>query len=80
MTIDSVAGQGVHFQIRSPFSVFGAQSGADGAVRRRAVRHRLDIAEGIVRVMPNELEGYYQLNPPPSTVMAAKPTNCALSG
>ena len=63
MTIDSVAGQGVHFQIRLPFSVsLNRALMVQCADEQYAIV--LDTVEGIVRVMPNELEGYYQLNPP----------------
>ena len=63
MIIDSVAGQGVHFQIRLPFSVsLNRALMVQCADEQYAIA--LDTVEGIVRVMPNELEGYYQLNPP----------------
>lgn len=63
MTIDSVAGQGVHFQIRLPFSVsLNRALMVQCADEQYAIA--LDTVEGVVRVMPNELEGYYQLNPP----------------
>ncbi|MCU1728263.1 Hpt domain-containing protein [Pseudomonas sp. 7P_10.2_Bac1] len=63
MTIDSMPGQGVHFQIRLPFSVslnraLMVQCGDE----QYAIA--LNTVEGIVRVMPNELEDYYQLDPP----------------
>ncbi|WP_300724722.1 Hpt domain-containing protein [Pseudomonas sp.] len=63
MTIDSVAGQGVHFQIRLPFSV-----SLNRALMVQCADEQYAIAlnsiESIVRVMPNELEAFYQLNPP----------------
>ena len=63
MTIDSVAGQGVHFQIRLPFSVsLNRALMVQCADEQYAIA--LNTVEGIVRVMPNELESYYQLNPP----------------
>ena len=63
MTIDSVAGQGVHFQIRLPFSVsLNRALMVQCADEQYAIA--LNTVEGIVRVMPDELEGYYQLNPP----------------
>ena len=63
MTIDSVPGQGVHFQIRLPFSVsLNRALMVQCADEQYAIA--LNTVEGIVRVMPNELEGYYQLNPP----------------
>ncbi|KPA89449.1 chemotaxis protein histidine kinase-like protein [Pseudomonas asplenii] len=63
MTIDSIKGQGVHFQIRLPFSVsvnraLMVQCGDE----QYAVP--LNTVEGLVRVLPSELEGYYQCNPP----------------
>ena len=63
MTLDSVAGQGVHFQIRLPFSVsLNRALMVQCADEQYAIA--LNTVEGIVRVMPSELEGYYQLNPP----------------
>ena len=63
MTIDSVAGQGVHFQIRLPFSVsLNRALMVQCADEQYAIA--LNTVEGIVRVMPNELESYNQLNPP----------------
>ncbi len=63
MTIDSIKGQGVHFQIRLPFSVsvnraLMVQCGEE----QYAIP--LNTVEGLVRVLPNELEGYYLVNPP----------------
>ncbi|AMB84059.1 hybrid sensor histidine kinase/response regulator [Pseudomonas agarici] len=63
MTIDSTKGQGVHFQIRLPFTVsvnraLMVQCGDE----QYAIP--LNTVEGIVRVLPNELESYYQLSPP----------------
>ncbi|MET1080437.1 MAG: Hpt domain-containing protein, partial [Pseudomonas sp.] len=63
MSIDSVPGQGVHFRIRLPFTV---------SVNRALMVQCLDeqyaiplnTIDGIVRVLPNELEGHYQLDPP----------------
>ena len=63
MTIDSIPGQGVHFRIRLPFTL---------SVNRALMVQCLDeqyaiplnTIEGIVRVLPNELESYYQLDPP----------------
>ncbi|OLF50949.1 Hpt domain-containing protein [Pseudomonas chlororaphis] len=63
MTIDSIPGQGVHFRIRLPFSV---------SVNRALMVQCLDeqyaiplnTIEGIVRVLPHELESYYQLDSP----------------
>ncbi|MCF4996155.1 response regulator [Pseudomonas syringae] len=63
MSIDSVPGQGVHFRIRLPFTVsvnraLMVQCGED----QYAIP--LDIIDGIVRVLPNDLEGYLRLDPP----------------
>ncbi|WP_223485321.1 Hpt domain-containing protein [Pseudomonas sp. A-RE-19] len=63
MTIDSVPGQGVHFRIRLPFTVsvnraLMVQCGDD----QYAIP--LNTIDGIVRVLPNELEGHYRLDPP----------------
>ncbi|MBK5303217.1 MULTISPECIES: Hpt domain-containing protein [Gammaproteobacteria] len=63
MTIDSVPGQGVHFRIRLPFTVSVNRAlmvlcGDD----QYAIP--LNTIDGIVRVLPNELEGHYRLDPP----------------
>lgn len=63
MVIDSTPGQGTRFQIRLPFTVsvnraLMVQCGEE----QYAVP--LNTIEGIVRVMPNELETCYQSNPP----------------
>ncbi|MDT9676320.1 response regulator [Pseudomonas sp. JV414] len=63
MIIDSVPGQGVHFRIRLPFTVsvnraLMVQCGED----QYAIP--LNTIDGIVRVLPNELEGHYRLDPP----------------
>jgi chemosensory pili system protein ChpA (sensor histidine kinase/response regulator) len=63
MSIDSVPGQGVHFRIRLPFTVsvnraLMVQCGDD----QFAIP--LNTIDGIVRVLPNELEGHYRLDPP----------------
>ncbi|WP_095057412.1 MULTISPECIES: Hpt domain-containing protein [unclassified Pseudomonas] len=63
MSIDSVPGQGVHFRIRLPFTVsvnraLMVQGGED----QYAIP--LNTIDGIVRVLPNELEGHYRLDPP----------------
>jgi chemosensory pili system protein ChpA (sensor histidine kinase/response regulator) len=63
MSIDSVPGQGVHFRIRLPFTV---------SVNRALMVHCVDdqyaiplnTIDGIVRVLPNELEGHFRLDPP----------------
>lgn len=62
MTIDSVPGQGVHFEIRLPFSVsLNRALMVQCADEQYAIA--LNTVEGIVRVLPNELEDYYQLDP-----------------
>ncbi|WP_433768538.1 Hpt domain-containing protein [Pseudomonas putida] len=63
MSIDSVPGQGVHFRIRLPFTVsvnraLMVQCGED----QYAIP--LNTIDGIVRVLPNELEGHFRLDPP----------------
>ncbi len=63
MVIESVQGQGALFRIRLPFSVsvnraLMVQCGEE----QYAVP--LNTVEGIVRVMPNELEACYQASPP----------------
>ncbi|HXR00803.1 MAG TPA: chemotaxis protein CheA, partial [Pseudomonas sp.] len=63
MIIDSKSGQGARFRIRLPFSVsvnraLMVQCGEE----QYAVP--LNSIEGIVRVMPSELEAYYQSTPP----------------
>jgi len=63
MSIDSVPGKGVHFRIRLPFTVsvnraLMVQCGED----QYAIP--LNTIDGIVRVLPNELEGHYRLDPP----------------
>ncbi|MDQ0126336.1 chemosensory pili system protein ChpA (sensor histidine kinase/response regulator) [Pseudomonas lini] len=63
MSIDSTPGQGVHFRIRLPFTVsvnraLMVQCGED----QFAIP--LNTIDGIVRVLPNELEGHYRLDPP----------------
>ena len=63
MSIDSVRGQGVHFRIRLPFTVsvnraLMVQCGED----QYAIP--LNTIDGIVRVLPNELEGHFRLDPP----------------
>jgi chemosensory pili system protein ChpA (sensor histidine kinase/response regulator) len=63
MVIDSKSGQGARFRIRLPFSVsvnraLMVQCGEE----QYAVP--LNSIEGIVRVMPGELETYYQSSPP----------------
>lgn len=63
MSIDSIPGQGVHFRIRLPFTVsvnraLMVQCGDD----QYAIP--LNTIDGIVRVLPNELEGHYRLDPP----------------
>ncbi|MBV6825029.1 Hpt domain-containing protein [Pseudomonas sp. PD9R] len=63
MSIDSTPGQGVHFRIRLPFTV---------SVNRALMVHcgedqyaiPLNTIDGIVRVLPNELEGHFRFDPP----------------
>ena len=63
MSIDSVPGQGVHFRIRLPFTVsvnraLMVQCGED----QYAIP--LNTIEGIVRVLPNDLEAHFRIDPP----------------
>lgn len=63
MVIDSTPGEGVHFRIRLPFTVSVNQAlMVQCADDQYAIP--LNTIEGLVRVMPHELEGHYQLNPP----------------
>ena len=63
VSIDSVSGQGTRFLVRLPFTV---------SVNRALMVHSgddlyaipLNTVEGIVRISPFELEGYYQPNAP----------------
>ncbi|MGE8189974.1 Hpt domain-containing protein [Pseudomonas sp. NPDC086278] len=63
MHIDSVPGQGVHFRIRLPFTV-----SVNRALMVQCFDDQyaipLNTIDGIVRVLPNELEGHYRLDPP----------------
>jgi chemosensory pili system protein ChpA (sensor histidine kinase/response regulator) len=63
MSIDSVPGQGVHFRIRLPLTV-----SVNRALMVQCFDDQyaipLNTIDGIVRVLPNELEGHYRLDPP----------------
>ncbi|QVW23003.1 Hpt domain-containing protein [Pseudomonas hormoni] len=63
MSLDSVPGQGVHFRIRLPFTV-----SVNRALMVQCFDDQyaipLNTIDGIVRVLPNELEGHYRLDPP----------------
>lgn len=63
MVIDSVPGQGVHFRIRLPFTV-----SVNRALMVQCFEDQyaipLNTIDGIIRVLPNELEGHYRLDPP----------------
>jgi len=63
MIIDSVPGKGVHFRIRLPFTV-----SVNRALMVQCFEDQyaipLNTIDGIVRVLPNELEGHYRLDPP----------------
>ncbi|UVJ43761.1 Hpt domain-containing protein [Pseudomonas sp. LS1212] len=63
MVIDSVPGKGARFLIRLPFTV-----SVNRALMVQCSEEQyaipLNTIEGIVRVLPAELEGYYQLDPP----------------
>ncbi|NMX90018.1 MULTISPECIES: Hpt domain-containing protein [unclassified Pseudomonas] len=63
MVIDSTPGLGVHFRIRLPFTV-----SVNRALMVQCAEDQyaipLNTIQGLVRVLPNELEGHYQLDPP----------------
>ncbi|MGA5586132.1 Hpt domain-containing protein [Pseudomonas siliginis] len=63
MSIDSVPGQGVHFRIRLPFTV-----SVNRALMVQCAEDQyaipLNTIEGIVRVLPNDLEGHFRHDPP----------------
>lgn len=63
MSIDSVPGQGVHFRIRLPFTV-----SVNRALMVQCAEDQyaipLNTIEGIVRVLPNDLEGHFRQDPP----------------
>lgn len=63
MTIDSIPGQGVHFRIRLPFTV-SVNRALMVQCQDEQYAIPLNTIEGIVRVVPHELESYYQLDPP----------------
>ncbi|WP_416427332.1 Hpt domain-containing protein [Pseudomonas sp. App30] len=63
MIIDSRAGQGARFQIRLPFSV-SVNRALMVQCAEEVYALPLNGLEGIVRVMPAELEEYYHLDPP----------------
>ncbi|UZE17646.1 Hpt domain-containing protein [Pseudomonas sp. B21-054] len=77
MVIDSTPGQGVHFRIRLPFTV---------AVNRALMVQchddqyaiPLNTIESIVRVLPAELDGYYQIDPPTYTYAGQRYELCYL--
>ncbi|HEY0285734.1 MAG TPA: Hpt domain-containing protein [Pseudomonas sp.] len=63
MVIDSKSGEGARFQIRLPFSVSVNQAlMVQCGEEQYAIP--LNSIEGIVRVLPGELEAYYQISPP----------------
>ncbi|MGY2289167.1 Hpt domain-containing protein [Pseudomonas sp. SDO528_S397] len=63
MVIDSKPGEGVHFRIRLPFTVSVNRAlMVQCADEQYAIP--LNTIEGLVRVLPTELENYYQQDPP----------------
>ncbi|MBI6604385.1 MULTISPECIES: Hpt domain-containing protein [Pseudomonas] len=63
MVIDSTPGQGVHFRIRLPFTVSVNRAlMVQCADEQYAIP--LNTIEGLVRVLPHELAGHYQQDPP----------------
>ncbi|MCI0993983.1 Hpt domain-containing protein [Pseudomonas corrugata] len=63
MVIDSTPGQGVHFRIRLPFTV-SVNRALMVQCHEDQYAIPLNTIESIVRVLPAELEAYYQLDPP----------------
>ena len=63
MSIDSTPGLGVHFRIRLPFTLSVNQALMVQCVEEQYAIP-LNTIEGIVRVLPNELEACYQLDAP----------------
>ncbi|RRV05008.1 response regulator [Pseudomonas sp. v388] len=63
MVIDSVPGKGTRFRIRLPFSV-SVNRALMVVCGEEHYAVPLNTVDGIVRVMPGELEAYYQTNPP----------------
>lgn len=63
MVIDSTPGEGVHFRIRLPFTV-----SVNRALMVQCADDQyaipLNTIEGLVRVLPHELAGHYQQDPP----------------
>ena len=62
MLIDSVPGKGTHFRIRLPFSV-SVNRALMVVCGEEHYAVPLNTVDGIVRVMPGELEACYQANP-----------------
>ncbi|MBC3373476.1 Hpt domain-containing protein [Pseudomonas sp. SWRI92] len=77
MAIDSTPGQGVHFRIRLPFTV-----AVNRALMVQCYEDQyaipLNTIESIVRVLPAELDGYYQLDPPVYTYAGQRYELCYL--
>ncbi|WP_024694234.1 Hpt domain-containing protein [Pseudomonas syringae] len=63
MVIDSVPGKGTRFRIRLPFSV-SVNRALMVTCGEEQYAVPLNTVDGIVRVMPNELDTYYQTSPP----------------
>ncbi|MDF2644025.1 MAG: response regulator receiver:CheW-like protein:ATP-binding region, ATPase-like:Hpt [Pseudomonas sp.] len=63
MIIDSVPGKGTRFRIRLPFSV-SVNRALMVVCGEEQYAVPLNTVDGIVRVMPGELEAYYQASPP----------------
>jgi chemosensory pili system protein ChpA (sensor histidine kinase/response regulator) len=63
MVIDSTPGQGVHFRIRLPFTV-SVNRALMVQCQEDQYAIPLNTIDGIVRVLPNDLEGHYRLDPP----------------
>ncbi len=63
MVIDSVPGKGTRFRIRLPISV-SVNRALMVTCGEEQYAVPLNTVDGIVRVMANELDGYYQTSPP----------------
>ncbi|KPY39541.1 Hpt domain-containing protein [Pseudomonas syringae] len=64
MVIDSVPGKGTRFRIRLPISVSVNRALLMVTCGEEQYAVPLNTVDGIVRVMANELDGYYQTSPP----------------
>ncbi|WP_457969084.1 Hpt domain-containing protein [Pseudomonas sp. R4-84] len=77
MSIDSTPGQGVHFRIRLPFTV-SVNRALMVQCHEDQYAIPLNTIDSIVRVLPAELDGYYQLDPPTYTYAGQRYELCYL--